>query len=59
MIGALIELDGRQSRGPIVRLPHIEADELLPKAAAYIQQQYMAADPDQVQFTLIALSACV
>lgn len=57
--GALIELDGRQSRGPIVRLPHIEADELLPKAAAYIQQHYMAADTDQVQFNLIALSASV
>lgn len=55
--GALVELDGRQ-HGPVERIAHIESGDLLLKTAEFVQQHYMAVDSAQVQFNLIALSAC-
>lgn len=56
--GALVELDGRQD-GPVERVPYIERNELLSRTAHVIQQHYMAVDPDQVQFSIVALSQSV
>ena len=50
--GELVELDGRR-RGPVERGSCGES--LLQSAAHFVQQHYMAADPDQVHFNLIAL----
>jgi len=53
--GKLLELDGRRS-GPVVRDAEVPGDaDLLKAAVRFAQSHYMAADPDQVNFNLIAL----
>ncbi|KAL4400073.1 ubiquitinyl hydrolase 1 [Malassezia pachydermatis] len=52
--GQLVELDGRR-RGPLIRANDVPADGLLPAAAHFIRAHYMAQDPEQVQFSIVAL----
>lgn len=51
--GKLVELDGRRS-GPIERDVDASGD-LLSAATQFVQQYYMAADPNEVNFNLIAM----
>ncbi|PKI85433.1 ubiquitinyl hydrolase 1 [Malassezia vespertilionis] len=54
--GQLLELDGRRT-GPVVRDVRVPAQEdLLAKTAEFVQSYYMRADPEQVQYNLIALA---
>jgi ubiquitin carboxyl-terminal hydrolase L3 len=53
--GHLYELDGRKA-SPINH-GACAADELLERAAAVVQSEFMAADPEELRFTLVALAA--
>ncbi|EPQ32112.1 uncharacterized protein PFL1_00309 [Pseudozyma flocculosa PF-1] len=53
--GDLVELDGSR-KGPLKRGIKVDTQEdLLPRAAAFVQQHYMARNPNEVNFNLIAL----
>ncbi|CAO1636219.1 unnamed protein product [Parajaminaea phylloscopi] len=54
--GQLVELDGRR-KGPVRRGITLEKqDDLLSGACQWIQDNYMAMDPNAVQFNIIALA---
>lgn len=52
--GTLYELDGRRKR-PVAH-GATTADALLRDAAAVIKDKFMAADPDEHRFTIVALT---
>lgn len=53
--GELVELDGRR-KGPVSRGVKVQRQEdLLQGACKWVQDNYMAQDPNAVQFNLIAL----
>merc|ERR1712107_533829 len=55
--GELVELDGSGGRkGPLKRGKKVASQEdLLPVAVEYVKDNYMALNPDEVNFNLIAL----
>ena len=54
--GELIELDGSGRKGPLVRGKRVETQEdLLPVAVEFVKDNYMALNPNEVNFNLIAL----
>ena len=54
--GKLVELDGRR-QGPVEHSVDVPAQEDLLKAAVqFVQQYYVAANPDELGFNMIALS---
>lgn len=54
--GRLLELDGRR-RGPVEHAIDVPAGQLLASVAQFVRDQYIAQDPEHVQFNLMALSA--
>ncbi|WFD29352.1 ubiquitinyl hydrolase 1 [Malassezia sp. CBS 17886] len=53
--GQLLELDGRRA-GPVAHDVDVPTEnDVLARAAQFVQEYYISAEPDQVQFNLIAL----
>eukprot|EP00400_MALV-I_sp_L67-5_P001222 gene1222-742_t len=53
--GKLYEMDGRKT-GPVCH-GDVTADDFLPSVAKVIQTEFMAKDPDNLNFTMVALGA--
>lgn len=54
--GKLVELDGRRSRPVVHDIDVPTQDDLLKAAAQFVQQYYVAANPNELGFNMIALS---